>query len=138
MDLSAFEPAELADTYRTGGWVHVRNGVTAEFLDHLQEYTRQRAAREVLHGTGIRGAKDQYLYDPAPGVELVAELRAVVSAMCGLDAGSFTLAERHIKRYSSDADPAPVAHKDRLASQVSIGVSIDVPERSHLVLYPDV
>ena len=138
MKLFTFDAAEFADTYRTRGWVHVRDGVSPEFLGHLQESCRRHAADEVLHGTGIRGAKDQYLYEPPADVALVAELRDVVCAMCGLDAESFTLAERHIKSYSSDADPAPVAHKDRLASQVSIGVSIEVPEGSHLVLYPDV
>jgi hypothetical protein len=138
MRLFSFEPGELAETYRTRGWVHVRDGVTPEFLAHLREYCRRRAEDEVLHGTGIRGAKDQYLYDPPPDVALVAELRDVVCAVSGLDPETFTLAERHIKSYSSDADPAPTPHKDRLASQVSIGVSIDVPEGSHLVLYPDV
>jgi hypothetical protein len=29
-----------------------------------------------------------------------------------------------------------VAHKDRFASQVSVGLSIDIPEDSYLVLYP--
>jgi hypothetical protein len=138
MRLFTFEPGELAETYNARGWVHVRDGVTPEFLAHLREYRRRRAHDEALHGTGIRGAKDQYLYDPPPEVALVAELRDVVCALCGLDPESFTLAERHIKSYSSDADPAPVAHKDRLASQVSIGVSIEVPRGSHLVLYPDV
>jgi hypothetical protein len=138
MKLFAFDPGELAHTYHSTGWVHVRNGVSADFLAHLQEYCRRRAAEEALHGTGIRGAKDQYLYDPPADVDLVGELRTVAGAMCGLDPASFTLAERHIKSYSSDADPAPVAHKDRLASQVSMGVSIEVPEGSHLVLYPHV
>ena len=138
MRIFSFDPSEHADTYARRGWVHVRDGVTPEFLDHLREYVHRRSTEEVLHGTGIRGAKDQYLYDPAPGVELSGELCGVVSAMCGLDPASFTLAERHIKSYAPDADPAPVAHKDRLASQVSIGVSIEVPEGSHLVLWPDV
>jgi hypothetical protein len=40
--------------------------------------------------------------------------------------------------YQADADPLPRAHKDRYASQVAVGISIDVPEGSHLVLYPDV
>ncbi|HLI73121.1 MAG TPA: hypothetical protein VKU86_04520 [Acidimicrobiales bacterium] len=140
MRLFSLDPAEHAETYRSCGWVHVRDGVTPEFLDHLREYVdvHRRRSEEVLHGTGIRGAKDQYLYDPPPEVELSAELCDVVSTMCGVEAASFTLAERHIKSYSPDADPAPVAHKDRLASQVSIGVSIEVPEGSHLVLWPEV
>jgi hypothetical protein len=56
--------------------------------------------------------------------------------MCGLEPGSFTVSERHIKAYEAGADPDPPAHKDRLSSLVSVGVSIVVPEGSTLVLYP--
>jgi hypothetical protein len=48
-----------------------------------------------------------------------------------------TLSERHIKAYDDDAPADPPAHKDRLSSQVSVGLSIDIPEDSTLVLYPD-
>jgi hypothetical protein len=48
-----------------------------------------------------------------------------------------TLSERHIKAYDPDAPPNPIAHKDRFASQVSMGLSLHVPEGSYLVLYPD-
>jgi len=47
-----------------------------------------------------------------------------------------TLSERHIKAYDDDAPAEPPAHKDRFASQVSIGLSIDIPAGSRLVLYP--
>src|SRR3974390_3323663 len=32
----------------------------------------------------------------------------------------------------------PRLYKDRLASQVSVGISIDIPEQSHLVLCPEI
>jgi hypothetical protein len=47
-----------------------------------------------------------------------------------------TLSERHIQIYDSNAAPEPAAHKDRFPSQVSVGFSISIPERSRLVLYP--
>ncbi len=47
-----------------------------------------------------------------------------------------TLSERHIKAYDDDAPARPTAHKDRISSQVSVGLSIDIPEGSALVLYP--
>ncbi|HUY21611.1 MAG TPA: hypothetical protein VMV22_04650 [Acidimicrobiales bacterium] len=138
MKTFCFDPGELSATYQAQGWVHVRDGVTPEFLDHLRAYSARHEAEAALHGTGIRGAKNQHLYEPPVDVDLVADLRALTTGMCGLDPERFTLAERHLKRYEPDADPAPVAHKDRLASQVSVGVSIDVPEGSYLVLYPTV
>jgi len=139
MRMFSFDPGDLADTYASRGWAHIRHGATPEFVEHLREYHRRHAAPgAVLHGTGIQGAKEQLLYEPPPEVDLLGELRTLVHRMCGLDPEGFTLAERHVKMYSPDADPAPVAHKDRLASQVSIGVSIDIPEPSRLVIYPDV
>ena len=47
-----------------------------------------------------------------------------------------TLSERHINGYDSAADPEPAPHKDRYASQISVGLSIDIPAGSQLVIYP--
>jgi hypothetical protein len=133
-----FDAGKLRGMYHSQGWAHVRGGITPEFLEHLRDYNAHLARTAVLHGTGIRGAKEQHLYEPPDGVDLVGDLQRMVVAMCGLGSEGFTLAERHLKHYAADADPAPFAHKDRLASQVSVGVSIDVPAGSHLVLYPAV
>ncbi len=38
--------------------------------------------------------------------------------------------------YEANAAPEPVAHKDRFPSQVSVGLSVTIPEASRLVLYP--
>ena len=64
-------------------------------------------------------------------------MQRLVTGMCGLDDRGFVVSERHVKWYDTDADPEPSAHKDRLASQISIGVSIEVPAGSTLVLYPE-
>lgn len=47
-----------------------------------------------------------------------------------------TLSERHLKGYFDDTPVEQIPHKDRFASQVSVGLSIDIPEDSVLVLYP--
>ena len=138
MKIFTFDPYELREVYQRQGWIHVRDGVSKEFLDDLRSCSERHEAELVLHGTGIGGAKDQHLYEPPEGFDLVGELRHVASAMCGLHEEGFAVSERHLKLYSSDADPAPTAHKDRLASQISLGVSINVPEGSNLVFYPDV
>src|SRR5438067_389013 len=46
------------------------------------------------------------------------------------------LSERHIKAYDADARPEPDAHKDRFASEISVGIAIRVQPGSTLVLYP--
>jgi hypothetical protein len=54
----------------------------------------------------------------------------------GLERKGLTLSERHVKAYDDDAPADPPAHKDRLSSQVSVGLSIDIPQDSTRVLYP--
>jgi len=143
MDVFRFDPAVYRDQFVAQGWVHVRNGADEGFLERLRAECRGLARGESrptegepLRGKGIRGAKNQYLYEPSADVDLSGELRRLVTGMCGLDGRGFTVSERHIKWYDADADPEPAAHKDRLASQISIGVSIEVPPGSTLVLYP--
>ena len=136
-----FDPASYRTAYEEQGWVHVSEGADQEFLEHLCAESAAEGALgggtgPVLKGAGIRGAKSQFLYEPHPDLDLRAELGAMTAIMCGLDAASFTVSERHIKAYEVGADPDPPAHKDRLSSLVSVGVSIVVPEGSTLVLYP--
>jgi hypothetical protein len=68
---------------------------------------------------------------------LLTQLFDAASTIASLDRSRLTLSERHVNVYAADAAPFPRPHKDRLASQVSIGISIDVPPGSHLVLWPD-
>lgn len=136
-----FDPAEYRAAYEERGWVHVSEGADPEFLEHLRseafrDLERDGATGPVLQGAGIRGAKSQFLYEPHPDLNLRAELGAMTAAMCSLEPASFTISERHIKAYEVGANPDPPAHKDRLSSLVSVGVSIVVPEGSTLVLYP--
>src|SRR5262249_9123386 len=69
-------------------------------------------------------------------VEYPDELFDMVAEVCGLNRAAMTLSERHIQCYEANAAPDPPAHKDRFPSQVSVGLSIDIPEDSTLVLYP--
>ncbi len=143
MDVFRFDPAVYRDEFVAQGWVHVPSGADEGFLERLRAECHGLAGGasggkegEPLRGEGIRGAKNQYLYEPSADVDLSGELRRLVTGMCGLDSRGFTVSERHIKWYDTDADPEPAAHKDRLASLISIGVSIEVPPGSTLVLYP--
>ncbi|MHB8294049.1 MAG: hypothetical protein ACYDH5_05370 [Acidimicrobiales bacterium] len=135
MKIFDFEPASMAATYRDQGYLHVRHGVTDEFLQHLRDVLAAERSGEALRGAGLKGAKAQHVYQPPPEVDLSGELFRLGMQACGLAGANLALSERHFKVYDSDADPLPAAHKDRLASQVSLGVSIEVPAGSRLLLY---
>jgi hypothetical protein len=136
MQIFDFSPEAHRATYAAQGWVHVRDGLTAEFLKAARRAVAEAHAARPLSGRGIAGAKEQFVFE-FPEPQHYEELYDAVAAMCGLDRSTVTLSERHIKAYEDDADPEPVAHKDRFASQVSMGLSLEVPEGSHLILYPE-
>ncbi|HEX8648670.1 MAG TPA: hypothetical protein VF715_17375 [Thermoleophilaceae bacterium] len=136
MKIFNFDPAEHADRYAREGYVHIPNGIDPEFLAHLQDYTAKRFQEKQVQGKAIGGAKEQALFDFPAETDFPGELFDSVASVAGLNRDGMTLSERHIKAYDSDAPEYPVAHKDRFASQVSVGLSIDITEGSYLVLYP--
>lgn len=136
MNIFSFDPAEHSEHYAREGWIHIRGGIDPEFLAHLQEFARERFTQHKVEGTAIGGRKEQALFEPPPGVDFPGELFDAIAALCGLDRAGMTLSERHVKAYDADAPAEPVPHKDRYASQASVGLSIVVPEGSHLVVYP--
>jgi hypothetical protein len=136
LKIFAFDPNEYRDAYETQGWLHVPNGLTDTFLATLREFATAYFGDHRVEGAAIGGRKEQALYEFQDRAEL-EELFDAISSICGLTRPSMTLSERHIKAYDADAPPDPSAHKDRYASQVSVGFSIDVPRGSRLILYPD-
>src|SRR3954453_2196394 len=136
MKVIAFDPMDWAADYQRDRWIYQPGGATDEFVDYVRTFVADAAANP-LHGLGIGGAKDQLLLEFPPDFDVKAELLTPIALLAGLDPERITLSERHIKIYSADANPLPRPHKDRFASQISVGISIDIPEESHLVLFPD-
>src|SRR3712207_5779516 len=125
-----FDPAEYREQYATQGWVHIKGGVSGDFLAALQDFVQRKFEEQKVEGKAIGGDKEQALYEFPPEVDFPGELFDVVAAVGGLNRETMTLSERHIKAYNSDAPDDPVPHKDRVSSQISVGLSIDIPERS--------
>ena len=136
MKIFAFDPADYREQYEREGWVHIKNGIHPEFLEVLREKTREHLEQSKLDAFAIKGKKEQALFEFPDFVDYPGELFDVVSELCGLERPTMTLSERHIQAYEPNAAPEPAAHKDRFASQVSLGFSIDIPAESKLVLYP--
>jgi hypothetical protein len=132
----SFDPRSHAARYAEQGWVHIRDGLTPDFLASVEKYARSLEDHK-LDDFAIRGKKEQALYEFGSGVD-VDELYDTVATLCGLERSRMTMSERHFQIYDAAADPEPPAHKDRYPSQVSVGLSIAIPEESRLVLYPEV
>ena len=130
-----FDPAGLADAFASRRYVHITQGLTPEFYARLVKYVDDSSSKDRLTDFAL-GDKQQTLYEFLEP-DHYDELREAVATVCGLDAASLLVAERHIKAYDAHADPHPLAHKDRFGSEIAVGFSIHVPEGSTLVLYPE-
>jgi hypothetical protein len=136
MRIFGFDPADYRERYAEQGWVHIPGGVDPDFLAVLREFVERRDSHHV-EGTGIGGKKDQALYEFPPETDFPGELFDTIAALCGLNRDTMTLSERHLKVYNDDAPPEVPAHKDRFASLVSVGLAIEIPTESRLLLYPN-
>jgi hypothetical protein len=130
-----FNPSEYAMQFAEEGYVHVRNGLTREFYRVLAQQVDQYLDANRLKEWAI-GNKQQSLYQFPEGDDYYGEFMQAIGTVVGLDPKKLTLSERHIKAYEPNANPNPLAHKDRYASQISVGFSITVPPGSRLVLFP--
>jgi hypothetical protein len=136
MKIFDFDPSEYVDTYSAEQWVHIPEGVSPEFHELLMRYASDELSDHNLDSFAIKGKKEQSLFEFPDDVDYPGELFDVVAELCGLNRATMTLSERHIQCYEPNAAPEPAPHKDRFPSQVSVGLSIDIPEESTLVLYP--
>jgi hypothetical protein len=137
MRVFAFEPGDYRDQYASQGWVHVPNGIDPDFFEVLRAFAEHSAASHHVEGTAIAGTKQQALFEFPADVDFPGHLFDVVATAAGLQRPTMTLSERHIKAYDADTPPDPPAHKDRLSSQCSVGLTIVSPADSRLLLWPD-
>jgi hypothetical protein len=130
-----FNPSDYAAEFARQGYVHIRRGITDEFYRLLADQVDRHLDAHRLKEWAV-GNKQQGLYQFPEGGNYYEEFMQTIGAVCGLDPRRLTLSERHIKAYEANANPTPLAHKDRYASQISVGFSVTVPPGSRLVLYP--
>jgi hypothetical protein len=130
-----FDPTEQSEHFVREGYVHIRQGVTEEFyaklVKQVDEDVRARSMKEFALGN-----KQQAMYEFPSDGNYVEEFFGAIGKVCGFKPGDLVFSERHVKAYEAGAEPEPLAHKDRFASQISVGISVHVQKGSTLVLYP--
>ena len=131
----AFQPQKYAAAFAKEGFVHIRQGLAAEFYQVLARQVDDYLAGDLLADFAI-GDKQQALYEFPGGADYHGELVDAVGGVCGVEPGRLVLSERHIKAYEAKAIPDPLAHKDRFASEFAVGFAVRVAPGSTLALYP--
>jgi hypothetical protein len=135
MKVFSFDPSEHRETFLSQGWLHIKNGVTPEFVEVMKEFVARELSEEQLKQFALAGKKGQGRFEFPPEVDFPGEMFDVIAEVCGLDRETIALSERHINAYNNDAKPDPAPHKDRDASKVSVGLCIE-PADSEVVIYP--
>jgi hypothetical protein len=135
MKIFSFDPSEYRETFLSQGWLHIKQGVTPEFVEVMKDFVARELSPEQLEQFALAGKKGQGRFEFPPEVEFPGETFDVIAEVCGLDRETIALSERHINAYNNDARPDPIPHKDRDASKVSVGLCIE-PADSEVVIYP--
>src|SRR5260370_17213387 len=125
-----FYAHSYADAFAERGYVHIPEGLPEDFHARLVKYVEDSFDKKHLKDFA-HGDKQQPMFEFLEPHHY-DELRETVATICGVDASSLTLSERHIKEYEPGADPYPLAHKDRLGSEFAAPFPLPLPVASSL------
>ena len=134
----SFAAREFAQDLSERGYVHIRDGVTAQFLQFANEQLSRcrKAAHNELLAREIKSKKRQYLFDLPDHVAFLDELLGDLAVLTGCHPSALTLSERHIMIYDENAVSLPPLHKDRLASEFSVGIPLEPSGCGRIALSP--
>jgi hypothetical protein len=139
MKILDFAPDKHAATWARQGWLKIEDAVDPEFLSQAERKIQAMRDQQKrgMQEFAFKNKKEQYLYEFTEDEDLDG-LYDDISRLTGIDRKKITLCERHVKIYEDNAEPNPVPHKDRLASEVVLGIPILLSSDSYLVLFPTV
>jgi hypothetical protein len=131
--------ASFADEFGERDYIHIKDAVDPDFFGFAVDQLRQcqRSGRNEIAARAIKNKKKQYLFEfPDDQQVALSGLLHSIAALTGLPESTMTLSERHIMIYDENAAAAPKLHKDRFASQISVGIPLEVSDESRIVLVP--
>ena len=136
--LFKYDPASAHETFKKQGYVHLKDLLTDEFVGILKEFHQNATTSQLNEAQNwkVYGKKRQYVFE-FPSDDAAYEFRDGLAALTGIDKEKFTISERHLKVYDVAADPWPAPHKDRAASEVSIGLPVHLEEGSSVCVFPE-
>lgn len=133
-----FDMASARTRYDEVGYIHAPAGVSESMMAVITEQVADLmgSSEHELEGWRYPEKKEQFLWQLPNGLSVEA-LCSAVAQTTGMNPATTVLSERHLKVYSATAPEMPPPHKDRSASTVTVGIGVDIPADSRLVLWPD-
>jgi len=134
----AVSPHGYAEQFSRVGYVHIKEGVSEEFRRFATTQMEEcfRTGERELVNREIKKKKKQYLFAMPDDDDFVRALVEWVAVVSGRSAELLTISERHIMVYDDDAVSFPSMHKDRLASEVALGIPLTVGAEARVALVP--
>lgn len=132
-----YDPAIYKNELQRNGYVHLKDLLSDEFVATLKQFCKDAVADTVgeLTSGHVSGKKRQFVFD-FPSQEAALQFRAGIAGLTAMDEGKIAISERHLKIYDGEANPWPAPHKDRGASQISIGLPIQLSQGSTVAVFP--
>lgn len=132
-----YNPAFYQTELKQSGYAHLKDVLSVEFVTALLEFYERVISDATVENTSARiaGKKRQYVFD-FPSQEIALEFRSGIARLTGMTEEKITISERHLKVYDEATNPWPAPHKDRCASQISIGLPIALPKSSSVCVFP--
>jgi len=133
-----YDPGVANAEFMRCGYVHLKGILNSEFMDELTSMFNEakESDKNEIKRSRIYGKKKQYLFSFS-SAEDELEFRKGISRLTGISEAVLTISERHLYIYDSKAECWPAPHKDRAASEVSIGFPIHCPDGSTACVFPD-
>src|SRR6476661_4075652 len=69
MKVFSFDPSEHRETFLSQGWLHIKNGVTPEFVEVMKEFVARELSEEQLKQFALAGKKGQGRFEFPPEVD---------------------------------------------------------------------
>src|SRR5260370_40545179 len=122
MKVFAFAPNEFARDFKENAFVHIRKGVTGEFLEFAREQLVRcwQSGYNEISAREIKSKKKQYLFDLPRDDTFLSELFTALARLTGYSGPDMTPSERHIMIYDENAAALPPLHEDHLASEGAV------------------
>lgn len=136
--LFKYDPGSAHEDFKKQGYVHLKDVLSDEFVSELKGFHQDSQSSQLNEAQNwkIYGKKRQYVFE-FKSEEAAIEFRDGLAALTGIDKDGFTISERHLKVYDKEAEPWPAPHKDRAASEVSIGLPVHLEEGSSVCVFPE-
>lgn len=135
MQVFTVDLALYASDFARQGYCVVPAALSEAFLGFARAQAQALKAAPAVR-FDVAGKKLQRVFEFPAGFDFETGVRLPLARLFGVSPEALTLSERHLNVYLPGAPEQPAPHKDRKASEMAVGLLLEDPQASELILYP--